>query len=40
MPAFAADLDNWQVAAVATFVRNSWGNEYGLVREEWVANRR
>ena len=40
MPAFAADLDNRQVAAVATFVRNSWGNEYGLVREEWVANRR
>jgi len=40
MPAFAADLDNRQVAAVATFVRNSWGNEYGLVREVWVANRR
>lgn len=40
MPAFAADLDNRQVAAVATFIRNSWGNEYGLVREEWVANRR
>lgn len=40
MPAFADDLDNRQVAAVATFVRNSWGNEYGLVREEWVANRR
>ncbi|MHA1560225.1 MAG: c-type cytochrome [Alphaproteobacteria bacterium] len=40
MPAFSADLDNRQVAAVATFVRNSWGNEFGLVREEWVANRR
>lgn len=40
MPAFTADLDNRQVAAVATFVRNSWGNEFGLVREEWVANRR
>ncbi len=40
MPAFANALDDRQVAAVATFVRNSWGNDYGLVREAWVATRR
>lgn len=40
MPAFADDLNDREVAAVATFVRNAWGNDYGIVREAWVATRR
>ena len=36
MPDFG-DLSDRQVAAVATFIRNSFGNEYGLVTEERVA---
>jgi mono/diheme cytochrome c family protein len=31
MPAFAAQLTDRQVAAIATFIRNSWGNEHGMV---------
>lgn len=37
MPSFGAALDDRQVAAVATFVRNSWGNEYEMITEEEVA---
>lgn len=37
MPAFGSALSDREVAAVATFVRNSWGNEYGLVGEEAAA---
>lgn len=37
MPAFGAALSDREVAAVATFVRNSFGNEYGLVGEEEAA---
>jgi mono/diheme cytochrome c family protein len=33
MPAFAATLKDHQVAAVATFIRNSWENAYGVVLE-------
>jgi mono/diheme cytochrome c family protein len=37
MPAIGAGMSDREVAAVATFVRNSWGNEHGLVIEEDVA---
>lgn len=37
MPSFGAILDDRQVAAVATFVRNSWGNEFEMITEEEVA---
>jgi mono/diheme cytochrome c family protein len=37
MPAFAALLDNEEVAAIGTFVRNSWGNSFGLMLAEQVA---
>lgn len=37
MPPFGAVLDDRQVAAVATFVRNSWGNDHGMITEEEVA---
>ena len=34
MPGFGATLSDREVAAVATYVRNSFGNEYGIVGEE------
>lgn len=37
MPAFGAKLDDRQIAAVASYVRNSWGNHFGVVRPEEVA---
>jgi mono/diheme cytochrome c family protein len=40
MPAFGNALTDHEVAAVATFVRNSWGNEYGLVIEEVIPENR
>ncbi len=40
MPAFADRLDDRQVAAVGTYIRNSWGNGFGVVREPAVATRR
>jgi len=40
MPEWATVYDNREVAAVATYIRNSFGNEYGLILEAWVANRR
>jgi mono/diheme cytochrome c family protein len=40
MPAFAWKLDDRQIAAVATFVRNSWGNEAPPVSERRVARLR
>lgn len=40
MPAFGAALSDHEVAAVATFVRNSFGNEYGFVGEEEAASSR
>lgn len=40
MPAFGDALSDTQVAAVTTFVRNSWGNSYGPVSEEEVSEQR
>lgn len=40
MPPFRAALDDHQVAAVATYVRDSWGNDFGPVTEEEVAAER
>ncbi len=37
MPPFAATLNDDQIATVATFVRNSWGNEFGPVEAAQVA---
>jgi mono/diheme cytochrome c family protein len=37
MPGFGAALSDREVAAVATYVRNSFGNEYGIVGEEAAA---
>lgn len=38
MPAFGEELSNAEIAAVATFIRNSWGNELGEVTEEEVGD--
>lgn len=40
MPSFAGQLDDQQIAAVATFIRNSWGNSFGPVTPEQVAEQR
>lgn len=40
MPGFGGAFDDRQVAAVVTYIRNSWGNEYGPVREEDIAQHR
>lgn len=37
MPSFAEALDDKQIAAVASYVRNSWGNQFGPVKPEQVA---
>ena len=37
MPGFGATLSDREVAAVATYVRNSFGNDYGIVGEEAAA---
>lgn len=36
MPAFGGLLSDREVAAVATYIRNSWGNQFGLITEEEV----
>lgn len=40
MPAFASQLNDRQVSAVGTYIRNSWGNGYGIVSERAVATLR
>lgn len=40
MPGFGGALSDREVAAVATYVRNSFGNEFGLVGEEAAAQNR
>jgi mono/diheme cytochrome c family protein len=37
MPPFGTKLDDSQIAAVASYVRNSWGNHFGEVKPEEVA---
>lgn len=37
MPSFANALDNQQIAAVASYIRNSWGNQFGPVQADEVA---
>lgn len=37
MPAVGANFSNAELAAVATFIRNSFGNTYGVITEEDVA---
>ena len=37
MPSFANALDDKQVAAVATYIRNSWGNQFGQVNPDDVS---
>lgn len=40
MPAFGGQFSDEEVAAIATYVRNSWSNEFGGVMPREVANRR
>lgn len=40
MPAFSDVLDDRDIAAVATYVRNSWENDYGIIFPRSVELRR
>lgn len=40
MPAFRGQLDDREIAAVSTFIRDSWGNEFGGIYEEEVIDLR
>lgn len=40
MPALGGNLDDREVSAIGTYVRNSWGNEFGILPETSVATRR
>lgn len=40
MPAFGDTLDDREIAAIATFVRTSWTNDFGLVDPEEVVDHR
>jgi cytochrome c553 len=37
MPSFANKLNDQQIAAVASYIRNSWGNHFGEVKSDQVA---
>jgi mono/diheme cytochrome c family protein len=37
MPSFANKLSDQQIAAVASYIRNSWGNHFGDVKPQQVA---
>lgn len=37
MPSFAKALDDKQIAQVASYIRNSWGNQFGAVKPDEVA---
>lgn len=40
MPGFSDQLDDQQIAAIATYIRNSWGNDFGPVSPDEVAAKR
>ncbi|MCW5712938.1 MAG: c-type cytochrome [Bauldia sp.] len=37
MPEFGSRLNNAQIAAISTYIRNSWGNAYGVVTPAMVG---
>jgi cytochrome c6 len=38
MPSFADALNNDQIAAVASYIRSSWGNDFGAVKAQQVVD--
>jgi mono/diheme cytochrome c family protein len=40
MPAYGEALNDGQIAAVASYIRNSWGNRFGNVEPQQVAQLR
>ncbi|HEY4200627.1 MAG TPA: cytochrome c [Devosiaceae bacterium] len=40
MPPFAPELTDEQIAAVTTYVRNSWSNNYGIILPRSIELRR
>lgn len=37
MPPFKASLKDRQIAAIGTYIRNAWGNEYGVLTVDLVS---
>jgi mono/diheme cytochrome c family protein len=37
MPPFGDKLDDKEIAAVASYIRNSWGNRFGVIKPEQVT---
>lgn len=40
MQAYASQLTDDEIAAIATYERNAWGNDHGVIRPEQVASNR
>lgn len=40
MPPFGGRLSDAEIASVGTYIRNSWGNEFGPITPEKVAQAR
>lgn len=40
MPPFGDELNDGQIAAVASYLRNSWGNQFGPIQQSDVAGQR
>ncbi|RYH04482.1 c-type cytochrome [Salipiger sp. IMCC34102] len=40
MPAFGSQLTDTEIAEIGTYIRNSWGNDHGLLTDEDVAQAR
>ena len=40
MPAFGDQLSNQDIAQIGTYIRNAWGNDFGLLTQETVAEAR
>jgi mono/diheme cytochrome c family protein len=40
MPAFGSQLSDTEIAEIGTYIRNSWGNDYGVLTTDDVAQAR
>lgn len=40
MPAFGGQLSDQDIAEIGTYIRNAWGNDFGLLEQEAVADAR
>ena len=40
MPAFGSQLSDTEIAEIGTYIRNSWGNDYGILTTDEVTETR